>query len=65
MGYGKQGQGHFAFHPFTLMGGLPEAIRIFGGDQNLDALLESLNVEVFGSGEPMTAAAPQPGTRPS
>ena len=57
--------GHFAFHPFTLMGGLPEAIRIFGGDQNLDAVLESLNGEAFGSGEPMTAAAPQPGARPS
>jgi type I restriction enzyme, R subunit len=49
--------GHFAFHPFTLMGGLPEAIRIFGGDQNLDAVLDSLNGEAFGSGEPMPIAA--------
>ena len=33
--------GHFAFHPFTLMGGLPEALRVFGGEDSLDALLES------------------------
>jgi type I restriction enzyme R subunit len=40
--------GHFAFHPFTLLGGVPEAIRIFGGEDQLDSLLESLNAEVFG-----------------
>lgn len=39
--------GHFAFPPFTLMGGLPEALRIFGGDEPLDALLDSLNAAVF------------------
>ncbi|MCZ7564706.1 MAG: DEAD/DEAH box helicase family protein [Burkholderiales bacterium] len=39
--------GHFAFHPFTLMGGLPEAVRVFGGAEALDWLLESLNGEVF------------------
>lgn len=39
--------GHFAFAPFTLMGGLPEALRIFGGEARLDALLESLNDAVF------------------
>lgn len=39
--------GHFAFPPFTLMGGLPEALRIFGGEEPLDALLDSLNASVF------------------
>jgi type I restriction enzyme R subunit len=39
--------GHFAFHPFTLVGGLPEALRVFGGGEALDSLLESLNAEVF------------------
>lgn len=39
--------GHLAFHPFTLMGGLPEAIRVFGGEESLDSLLESLNAAVF------------------
>ena len=38
---------HFAFAPFTLMGGLPEALRVFGGDARLDELLESLNAAVF------------------
>jgi type I restriction enzyme R subunit len=39
--------GHLAFPPFTLMGGLPEALRIFGGEGPLDALLDSLNETVF------------------
>lgn len=41
--------GHFAFHPFSLMGGVREAQRIFGGEAPLDLLLHSLNVAVFGS----------------
>lgn len=43
--------GHFAFAPFTLMGGLPEALRVFGGAEPLDALLESLNGGVFNDAE--------------
>lgn len=39
--------GHFAFPPFTLMGGLPEALRMFGGAEALDALLDSLTLAVF------------------
>lgn len=39
--------GHFAFPPFTLMGGVPEALRIFGGQEPLDALLEGLSAAVF------------------
>jgi type I restriction enzyme R subunit len=38
---------HFAFHPFTLMGGLPQAIRIFGGEDRLDTVLADLNEAVF------------------
>lgn len=41
--------GHFAFPPFTLMGGLPEARRVFGDGERLDELLGSLNAEVFGA----------------
>jgi type I restriction enzyme R subunit len=40
--------GHFAFHPFTLLGGLPEAVRVFGGGKRLETLLVSLNVAVLG-----------------
>jgi type I restriction enzyme R subunit len=39
--------GHFAFPPFTLLGGMPEAARVFGGQDALDARLESLNANVF------------------
>jgi len=39
--------GHFAFPPFTLMGGLPEALRVFSSGKRLDTLLESLNDAVF------------------
>jgi type I restriction enzyme R subunit len=38
---------HFAFHPFTLMGGLPQAVRIFGGEDRLDMVLADLNKAVF------------------
>jgi type I restriction enzyme R subunit len=57
--------GHFAFHPFTLMGGLPEAIRVFGGEESLDTMLESLNADVFRRPDPGAAAAPAAGARPS
>jgi type I restriction enzyme R subunit len=46
---------HFAFAPFTLLGGKPEAVRVFGGLDRLDACLESLNGAVF-SGIDHTAA---------
>ncbi|MGR9037222.1 MAG: helicase-related protein, partial [Gammaproteobacteria bacterium] len=39
--------GHFAFHPFTLMGGYPEALRVFGGEDRLYGLLIGLNDAVF------------------
>jgi type I restriction enzyme R subunit len=39
--------GHFSFHPFTLMGGYPEAVRVFGGEDQLDGVLASLNDEIF------------------
>ena len=46
--YDEFSAGHFAFSPFTLMGGLPEARRVFGGEAALGVLLGSLNAEVFG-----------------
>src|SRR5262249_24234937 len=56
--------GHFAFHPFTLLGGVPEAIRVFGGESALDLRLEALNAAVFKGGEPgaAPAAGPPPAT---
>jgi type I restriction enzyme R subunit len=39
--------GHFAFPPFSGLGGLGLAIRLFGGEAPLEALLRSLNALVF------------------
>lgn len=39
--------GHLAFPPFTLMGGIPEAQRVFGGETNLDTILKNLNDALF------------------
>ncbi len=53
--------GHFAFPPFTLMGGMPEAMRVFGGAEVLDDILESLSAAVFGDVDP---SQPDPGVQP-
>lgn len=50
--------GHFAFPPFTLMGGLPEALRVFGGEEALNAVLVDLNVTVLGDDEKDAAMSP-------
>lgn len=50
--------GHFAFAPFSLMGGLGEALRVFGGEAELAARLDSLNAAVF-------SGRTAPGSRPS
>jgi hypothetical protein len=43
------------------MGGMPEALRVFGGADPLDELLESLSAAVFGDADPDHAA---PGAQP-
>ncbi len=53
--------GHFAFAPFTLMGGLPEALRVFGGAEALYDILERLSAAVFGDADPSQA---DPGVQP-
>ncbi len=37
----------FAFHPFSQLGGLPQAIRVFGTEERMDALITSLNEHMF------------------
>ena len=39
--------GNFAFQPFSSLGGLGQAIRVFGGQKALEATLMSLNSAVF------------------
>ena len=48
--------GHFAFHPFSLMGGVNAAQRLFGGEAGLESLLNSMNAAVFGGEEPPSMA---------
>ncbi|MBZ0097138.1 MAG: restriction endonuclease subunit R, partial [Sulfuricella sp.] len=54
--------GHFAFHPFSQLGGYPQAVRVFGGEERLEALIDSLNATVFGhdDGQPLTGSSDQP-----
>ena len=40
--------GTFAFNPFSLMGGMAQAARVFGNETALATRLESLNTAVFG-----------------
>ncbi len=39
--------GNFAFAPFSLLGGISQAVRRFGGEKGLEATLKSLNAFVF------------------
>ncbi|MDR3554165.1 MAG: DEAD/DEAH box helicase family protein [Syntrophobacteraceae bacterium] len=38
---------HLAFPPFTLMGGVMQATRVFGGEERLESLLSGLTAAVF------------------
>ena len=40
---------HFAFHPFQQLGGMVQAMRIFGGDAPMRSVIHSLNECLFGS----------------
>jgi type I restriction enzyme R subunit len=37
----------FAFHPFSQLGGLPQALRVFGSEAQLNALMADLNEHMF------------------
>jgi type I restriction enzyme R subunit len=39
---------HFAFHPFSQLGGYPQAVRVFATAARMNALIESLNAHVLG-----------------
>ncbi|MFO1199044.1 MAG: DEAD/DEAH box helicase family protein [Burkholderiaceae bacterium] len=39
----------FAFHPFSQLGGYPQAVRVFGNEERLIAVMASLNDAVFGA----------------
>jgi type I restriction enzyme, R subunit len=63
--------GHFTFQPFSSMGGMAQAVRVFGGNGALASRLDSLNAAVYGeavpaSGHPRGTEEPRVDpTRPS
>lgn len=57
--------GHFAFHPFNLMGGYPEALRVFGSEDRLYGFLTSLNDVVFRDTVNTTQQTKQSDSRPA
>ena len=59
----------FAFHPFSQLGGLAQAVRVFGREERLAQVIGSLNEHMFGgaaddhaAGTPRPASAPPPAT---
>ena len=49
--------GNFAFQPFSSMGGMAQAVRVFGGDEALASRLDSLNAAVYGEAIPASGRA--------
>jgi type I restriction enzyme, R subunit len=59
----------FAFHPFSQLGGLAQAVRVFGREERLAQVIGSLNEHMFGgaadddaAGTAKPASAPPPAT---
>jgi type I restriction enzyme R subunit len=59
----------FAFHPFSQLGGLAQAVRVFGREERLTEVIGSLNEHMFGGaaddhaeGTTRPASAPPPAT---
>lgn len=59
----------FAFHPFSQLGGLAQAVRVFGAEERLVAVVGSLNEHMFdaaadvdAAGTTTPASAPPPAT---
>ncbi len=51
----------FAFHPFSQLGGLPQALRVFDTAEHLNALIADLNEHMFRSPDaPQAPSASQP-----
>jgi len=47
----------FALHPFSQLGGYPQAVRVFGSEERLEELVDGLNAAVFK--EPESPVPPQ------
>ena len=54
----------FAFHPFSQLGGLAQAVRVFGRQERLAEVIGSLNEHMFGIAVDDAANAPKPASAP-
>lgn len=56
----------FAFHPFSQLGGYPQAVRVFGDEERLQGLVASLSDSVFApSGDAIGPGTDRRATAPS
>jgi type I restriction enzyme R subunit len=55
----------FAFHPFSQLGGLPQAVRVFGIEARMAALVASLNEHIFSGNLAESSASAHTATSPS
>jgi type I restriction enzyme R subunit len=55
----------FAFHPFSQLGGMTQAVRVFGSEGRMTALIASLNEHMFSSDQGISAGTDSAASAPS
>lgn len=50
----------FAFHPFQQLGAMPQAVRVFGNEPRMQALIDSLNEHMFAPRDDVVPTSPSP-----
>jgi len=55
----------FAFHPFSQLGGMTQAVRVFGSEERMTALIASLNEHMFSSDQGISAGTDSAASAPS
>jgi type I restriction enzyme R subunit len=55
----------FAFHPFSQLGGMTQAVRVFGSEGRMTALMASLNEHMFSSDQGISAGTDSAASAPS
>ena len=50
----------FAFHPFQQLGGMAQAVRVFGSELRMHALIDSLNEHMFAPRDDADPTSPSP-----
>ncbi|MDP3798600.1 MAG: DEAD/DEAH box helicase family protein [Polaromonas sp.] len=55
----------FAFHPFQQLGGMAQAVRVFGNEARMQAVIASLNEHMFGAAPDSGASKSDQPTSPS